>query len=128
MSAWFSIIMENMQIKIFINSTQVLLYQMAIFMSLSTVYLLGIYFHILHFIRKYRYIMYGILMCVIMTDYPSYSNPFCILCRLAVNSAQFMTAILGISNPIDRQKISLKAMDVVLFGPPKRKSTSLKGL
>lgn len=27
--------------------------------------------------------------------------------------------ILGIKDPIHKQKISLKAMDVVLFGPPK---------
>lgn len=28
---------------------------------------------------------------------------------------------LGIKDPIHRQKITLKAMDVVLFGPPKGK-------
>jgi stromal interaction molecule 1 len=37
--------------------------------------------------------------------------------RLAANT-QFM-AILGINNPIHKQKLALKAMDVVLFGAPK---------
>ena len=34
--------------------------------------------------------------------------------------------MLGISNPIHRSKITLKAMDVVLFGPPKDSSSMLK--
>ncbi|ENN72286.1 hypothetical protein YQE_11068, partial [Dendroctonus ponderosae] len=38
--------------------------------------------------------------------------------RLAVNNANYL-GILGIKDPIHKQKISLKAMDVVLFGPPK---------
>lgn len=38
--------------------------------------------------------------------------------RLAVNNGNYL-GILGIKDPIHRQKISLKAMDVVLFGPPK---------
>jgi len=29
--------------------------------------------------------------------------------------------VLGIKDPIHKQKISLKAMDVVLFGPPRGK-------
>lgn len=29
--------------------------------------------------------------------------------------------VLGIKDPIHKQKIALKAMDVVLFGPPKGK-------
>lgn len=45
--------------------------------------------------------------------------------RLATNNGHFMTAILGITDPIHRQKISLKAMDVVLFGPPKRELCAL---
>lgn len=40
--------------------------------------------------------------------------------RLAVNNGNYL-GILGIKDPIHRQKISLKAMDVVLFGPPKGK-------
>ncbi|CAG9762870.1 unnamed protein product [Ceutorhynchus assimilis] len=38
--------------------------------------------------------------------------------RLAVNSGNYL-GLLGIKDPIHKQKISLKAMDVVLFGPPK---------
>ncbi|CAH1278347.1 unnamed protein product [Diabrotica balteata] len=38
--------------------------------------------------------------------------------RLAVNNAAYLT-VLGIKDPIHKQKIALKAMDVVLFGPPK---------
>ncbi|XP_018579968.1 stromal interaction molecule homolog isoform X2 [Anoplophora glabripennis] len=38
--------------------------------------------------------------------------------RLAVNNANYL-AVLGIKDPIHKQKIALKAMDVVLFGPPK---------
>lgn len=40
--------------------------------------------------------------------------------RLAVNNANYL-AVLGIKDPIHKQKIALKAMDVVLFGPPKGK-------
>lgn len=32
---------------------------------------------------------------------------------------QYLSNILGIKDPIHKQKIALKAMDVVLFGPPK---------
>ncbi|XP_057652374.1 stromal interaction molecule homolog [Diorhabda carinulata] len=38
--------------------------------------------------------------------------------RLAVNNAAYLN-VLGIKDPIHKQKIALKAMDVVLFGPPK---------
>ncbi|KAF5274302.1 hypothetical protein FQR65_LT04420 [Abscondita terminalis] len=38
--------------------------------------------------------------------------------RLAVNNMQLLSS-LGIKDPIHKQKIALKAMDVVLFGPPK---------
>ncbi|XP_076445970.1 stromal interaction molecule 2-like isoform X4 [Babylonia areolata] len=48
----------------------------------------------------------------------SVSGPF--LPRLAASNT-FMTAVLGIKNPVHKQKLSLKAMDTVLFGaPPKR--------
>lgn len=33
--------------------------------------------------------------------------------------SNFLVKILAISNPIHRSKISLKAMDAVLFGPPR---------
>ena len=38
----------------------------------------------------------------------------------------FLSKVLGITNPIHRSKITLKAMDVVLFGPPKDSSSMLK--
>jgi len=40
----------------------------------------------------------------------------------------FLSKVLGISNPIHRSKITLKAMDVVLFGPPKDPSSLLKDI
>jgi stromal interaction molecule 1 len=39
-----------------------------------------------------------------------------------------MTKILGVTNPIHRSKMSLKAMDVVLFGPPKEPSSTVKDI
>ncbi|KAK6625820.1 hypothetical protein RUM43_006119 [Polyplax serrata] len=42
-----------------------------------------------------------------------------ILPRLAVANFQYLSTVLGIKDPIHKQKIALKAMDVVLFGPPK---------
>lgn len=38
--------------------------------------------------------------------------------RLAVNNVNYFNH-LGIKDPIHKQKLVLKAMDVVLFGPPK---------
>lgn len=38
----------------------------------------------------------------------------------------YLNKVLGITNPIHRSKITLKAMDVVLFGPPKDSSSMLK--
>jgi len=35
----------------------------------------------------------------------------------------YLSNILGIKDPIHKQKIALKAMDVVLFGPPKGNAT-----
>ncbi|KAK3597699.1 hypothetical protein CHS0354_040075 [Potamilus streckersoni] len=40
--------------------------------------------------------------------------------RLAVNNHTFMSIVLGIKNAVHKQKLSLKAMDAVLFGSPKR--------
>ncbi|CAG0916414.1 unnamed protein product [Notodromas monacha] len=58
-------------------------------------------------------------------DLPQYVDTFVtyqingsLLPTLATNS-RFMTDVLGIRDPIHRQKISLKAMDIVLFGAPK---------
>ncbi|XP_071056249.1 stromal interaction molecule homolog isoform X2 [Onthophagus taurus] len=45
--------------------------------------------------------------------------------RLAVNNMNYLSS-LGIKDPIHKQKISLKAMDVVLFGPPKDGHNSWK--
>lgn len=36
-----------------------------------------------------------------------------------MNNVQYFSNVLGIKDPIHRQKIAVKAMDVVLFGPPK---------
>lgn len=48
--------------------------------------------------------------------------------RLAMNNVQYLGAIVGIKDPIHRQKISVKAMDVVLFGPPKDQSSHVKDI
>ncbi|KAL7293841.1 hypothetical protein TKK_0012898 [Trichogramma kaykai] len=48
--------------------------------------------------------------------------------RLAVNNNYYVSNVLGIKDPIHKQKIALKAMDVVLFGPPKDTGHSLKDL
>ncbi|XP_053594126.1 stromal interaction molecule homolog isoform X4 [Microplitis demolitor] len=48
--------------------------------------------------------------------------------RLAVNNMHYLNNVLGIKDPIHKQKIALKAMDVVLFGPPKDSGHSLKDL
>ena len=41
-------------------------------------------------------------------------------------NSQFLNKVVGVTNPIHRSKITLKAMDVVLFGPPKDSSNPLK--
>ncbi|XP_066999353.2 stromal interaction molecule homolog isoform X2 [Anabrus simplex] len=46
--------------------------------------------------------------------------------RLAVNNMHYLSNVLGIKDPIHKQKIALKAMDVVLFGPPKDYGHALK--
>ncbi|XP_055930237.1 stromal interaction molecule homolog isoform X1 [Argiope bruennichi] len=58
-------------------------------------------------------------------DLPQYAGNFkensidgTSLPRLAVNNMHFLSN-LGIKDPIHKHKISLKAMDVVLFGPPR---------
>ncbi|XP_023719492.1 stromal interaction molecule homolog isoform X2 [Cryptotermes secundus] len=48
--------------------------------------------------------------------------------RLAVNNMHYLNNVLGIKDPIHKQKIALKAMDVVLFGPPKDYSHHMKDL
>lgn len=41
---------------------------------------------------------------------------------MAVNNMHYISNVLGIRDPIHKQKIALKAMDVVLFGPPRGKN------
>eukprot|EP00096_Caligus_rogercresseyi_P005201 TRINITY_DN2021_c0_g2_i4.p1 TRINITY_DN2021_c0_g2~~TRINITY_DN2021_c0_g2_i4.p1 ORF type:complete len:533 (-),score=194.98 TRINITY_DN2021_c0_g2_i4:426-2024(-) len=45
--------------------------------------------------------------------------------QIAVNPS-YLTKVLEITNPIHRSKLSLKAMDAVLFGPPKEPSSFFK--
>lgn len=42
--------------------------------------------------------------------------------------SSYLTKVIGITNPIHRSKITLKAMDVVLFGPPKDQSSTVKDI
>ncbi|XP_037789512.1 stromal interaction molecule homolog isoform X12 [Penaeus monodon] len=51
-----------------------------------------------------------------------------VLPRLAANNEQFLTKVLGIKDPKHRSKITIKAMDVVLFGPPKETGSHVKDL
>lgn len=44
---------------------------------------------------------------------------------LAVNHNNFLQAQLGVKDSITRQRIAVKAMDVVLFGPPRGTHFSL---
>ncbi|XP_037028867.1 stromal interaction molecule homolog isoform X3 [Bradysia coprophila] len=46
--------------------------------------------------------------------------------RLAVHNMHYVSTVLGIRDPIHKQKIALKAMDVVLFGPPRETGTRWK--
>ncbi|XP_047120810.1 stromal interaction molecule homolog isoform X1 [Schistocerca piceifrons] len=48
--------------------------------------------------------------------------------RLAANNMHYLSNVLGIKDPIHKQKIALKAMDVVLFGPPKDYSHGTKDI
>ncbi len=47
---------------------------------------------------------------------------------LVAVGGSFLNKVLGITNPIHRSKITLKAMDVVLFGPPKDSSSMIKDI
>ncbi|CRK96857.1 CLUMA_CG009934, isoform A [Clunio marinus] len=66
---------------------------------------------------------------------PQYVNLFkkhkitgSVLPRLAVNNLHFVSNVLGIKDPIHKQKIALKAMDAVLFGPPRETGTKWKDI
>ncbi|KAK9498029.1 hypothetical protein O3M35_003914 [Rhynocoris fuscipes] len=48
--------------------------------------------------------------------------------RLAVSNMAYLSSVLGIKDPIHKQKIALKAMDVVLFGPPKESNNHIKDI
>jgi stromal interaction molecule 1 len=48
--------------------------------------------------------------------------------RLAVKNKQFLNNVLGTKDPIHKQKVALKAMDVVMFGPPKDYSHHMKDI
>ena len=41
-----------------------------------------------------------------------------VMCRLAVEENGLLQNELGIKDPKHRKKIGLRAMDIVLFGPP----------
>lgn len=45
-----------------------------------------------------------------------------------MNNVQYFSNVLGIKDPIHRQKIAVKAMDVVLFGPPKDSTSNVKDI
>ncbi|GBP45066.1 Putative 115 kDa protein in type-1 retrotransposable element R1DM [Eumeta japonica] len=59
----------------------------------------------------------------LLNDYPNKE----LFLKLAVNNVQFLTNVLGIKDPKHKQKLALKAMDVVLFGPPKEPSCGQLG-
>lgn len=63
--------------------------------------------------------MYGHITSLWYFNFPS-------VFRLAVNNVQYISAVLGIKDSIHRQKIAVKAMDVVLFGSPKDSSNFVK--
>ena len=48
---------------------------------------------------------------------------FCCYSRVAVNKNHYLSQTLGIRNTVNKKKLSLKAMDVVLFGPTPSKHT-----
>lgn len=59
-------------------------------------------------------------------ELPQYSKTFeenavdgSTLPRMAVANNNYLSSVLGIKDVIHKQKLTLKAMDVVLFGPPK---------
>ncbi|CAG5134822.1 unnamed protein product, partial [Candidula unifasciata] len=53
-------------------------------------------------------------------EIPCFSKHFGNNLDLLVNSTSPLLVTLGIRNPVHKQKLSLKAMDTVLFGAPKR--------
>lgn len=47
------------------------------------------------------------------------------VCRIAANEPSFLSFHLHIQDQRDKQKLNIKALDAVLFGPPTRKDRSL---
>lgn len=46
------------------------------------------------------------------------------VCRIAANEPSFLSVHLRVQDQRDKQKLNIKALDVVLFGPPTRKNKS----
>lgn len=46
------------------------------------------------------------------------------VCRIAANEPSFLSVHLRVQDQRDKQKLNIKALDVVLFGPPTRKNES----
>ncbi|XP_077866907.1 stromal interaction molecule 1-like [Saccoglossus kowalevskii] len=74
-----------------------------------------------------------IVWLVNSVDLPQYTDTFQnnavdgpMLPRIAVNNGHFLSTILGIKDSVNKHKIILKAMDVVLFGAPKLKHNYVK--
>ena len=44
--------------------------------------------------------------------------------RIAANEPSFLSGQLRVQDQRDKQKLNIKALDVVLFGPPTRKNKS----
>lgn len=49
-------------------------------------------------------------------SYPSIILHFSIFFRMALQNSSYITNVIGIKNYVHRQKIQLKALDLVLFG------------
>lgn len=47
------------------------------------------------------------------------------VCRIAANEPSFLSFHLRIQDQRDKQKLNIKALDAVLFGPPTRKDQSI---
>ena len=50
------------------------------------------------------------------------------VCRIAANEPSFLSGQLKVQDQRDKQKLNIKALDVVLFGPPTRMSKLFSSL
>ncbi|CAI2730521.1 unnamed protein product [Schistosoma spindalis] len=64
---------------------------------------------------------------VSLVDLPQYADLFRqhnldgrSLPRLAMQNMSYLTDVLGIQNPIHKKKLMLRALDIILFGPPRQ--------